>query len=190
MHRSFRSHMCGKDREVSGDVLVSIRALHQPSQAQHLTLLAQAADEGDEPAHDRRLSCQPLPAHESGVSHRTLPPALPRGLRGSGGVIESHRGTRGGKTDRQFVFTKHLFFASHATPSRDMYFILHRQLCLDMFWVVGLHIYSHLPFRFLPQMDKNLACINLPLVPTYLPTSEGAYFKSVTKIPTHSKAIS
>ncbi len=82
------------------------------------------------------------------------------------------------------------FLHPHATPSRDMYFILHRQLCLDMFWVVGLHIYSHLPFRFLPQTDKNLACINLPLVPTYLPTSEGAYFKSVTKIPTHSKAIS
>ncbi len=111
--------MYGKDREVSGDVLVSIRALHQPSQAQHLTLLAQAADEGDEPAHDRRLSCQPLPAHESGVSHRTLPSALPRGLRGSGGVIESHRGTWGGKTDRQFVFAKHSFFLRpHATPSR------------------------------------------------------------------------
>lgn len=116
--------MCGKDREVSGDVLVSIRALHQPSQAQHLTLLAQVADEGDEPAHDRRLSCQPLPAHESGVSHRTLPPALPRGLRGSGGVIESHRGTRGGKTDRQFVFAKHLFFASscNAEPGHVLYF--------------------------------------------------------------------
>lgn len=135
--------MCGKDREVSGDVPVSIRALHQPSQAQHLSLLAQAADEGDEPAHDRRLSRQPLPAHESGVSHRTLPPALPGGLRGSGGVTESHRGAWGGKKKGAKLimnlfsqrYTRSIWFPHpHAMPNRDMYFYftpsVPHQLCL------------------------------------------------------------
>lgn len=187
--------MCGKDREVSGDVPVSIRALHQPSQAQHLSLLAQAADEGDEPAHDRRLSRQPLPAHESGVSHRTLPPALPGGLRGSGGVTESHRGAWGGEKRGQNW--SWIYFRKGIPEAFDFRilmqcrigtctFILRRRSLIsfvwDMFWVVGLHtfrLHSHLPFRFLPQTDKKLACINLPLVPTYLPSSEGAYFKNV-----------
>lgn len=164
--------MCGKDREVSGDVLVSIRALHQPSQAQHLTLLAQAADEGDEPAHDRRLSCQPLPAHESGVSHRTLPSALPRGLRGSGGVIESHRGTWGGKTEREFVFAKHLFFLHpHATPSRDMYFILHRQLCLGYVlgcWPPHLQTLQSLVIR-IPPTDGQKSSMHQPTSHTDIP---------------------
>ncbi len=164
--------MYGKDREVSGDVLVSIRALHQPSQAQHLTLLAQAADEGDEPAHDRRLSCQPLPAHESGVSHRTLPSALPRGLRGSGGVIESHRGTKGGKTDRQFVFTKHSFFCVlMQRRAGDMYFILHRQLCLGYVlgcWPPHLQTLQSLAIR-IPSTDGQQASMHQPTSHTDIP---------------------
>lgn len=89
------------------------------------------------------------------------------------------------------------FFHPHAMPNRDVYFILHRRSLIsfdwEMFWVVGLHTFrphSHLPFRFLPQADKKLACINLPLVPTYLPSSEGAYYKNVTKKATLSISIS
>ncbi len=61
--------MCGEDREVPGDVPSSVRTLHQLSQAQHSSFLAQAADEGDGPAHDRSLPRQSLPAHEGGMPH-------------------------------------------------------------------------------------------------------------------------
>lgn len=69
LFRSNRLDMCGEDREVPGDVPPSIRTLHQLSQAQHSSFLAQAADEGDGPAHDRSLPRQSLPAHEGGMPH-------------------------------------------------------------------------------------------------------------------------
>lgn len=162
-HRSLRIDLCGEDREVSGDVPVSIRALHQPPQAQHLPLLAQAADEGDEPAHDRRLPRQPLPAHEGGVSHRTVPAALPGGLRGSGGVTQRHSG----KTNStSFCFlAKHTrsvfcFSQARALSNRDMYFILRRWslVCFCLGFVFGLSASTRFDPAiqiFLSQTDKS-----------------------------------
>lgn len=93
--RSLRPDLYGKDREVPGDVPAGVRALHQLPQAQHSPLLAEASDEGDGPADDRGVPRQSLPSHEGGMSQRTLPPALLRGLRGPGGVRHTCRHAKG-----------------------------------------------------------------------------------------------
>lgn len=84
--RPFWTNLHGQNREVPGDLLAGVWALHQLPQAQHSPLLAEAPDESDRPADDRGVPRQPLPSHEGGVSQRTLPSALPGGLRGSGSV--------------------------------------------------------------------------------------------------------
>ncbi|CAG00249.1 unnamed protein product, partial [Tetraodon nigroviridis] len=80
--RSAGPEQRGADRALPGGVPAGLRTLHQPPQTQSAAFLGQAADEGDGPAHDRRLPRQPLPPHEGGVSHRALPAPLPGGLRG------------------------------------------------------------------------------------------------------------
>lgn len=57
------------DRALPGGVPAGLRTLHQLPQTQSAAFLGQAADEGDGPADDRSLPRQPLPPHESGVSH-------------------------------------------------------------------------------------------------------------------------
>lgn len=177
---------------MSGDVPVGVRALHQPSQTQHLALLAQAADEGYKLAYDRSLSRQSLPAHESRVSQRTLPPTLSGGLRRSGGVIKSYGGTCRWWAMGQTHLT--LFVRSipevlviphlHAMQNWDVYFLfaplgpLFALGCQPLQFLTSLLLAIQIP----PTVRTKLASINLPLVTTYLPTSEGACFKSVTEI--------
>lgn len=102
----------GADRALPGGVPAGLRTLHQLPQTQSAAFLGQAANEGDRPADDRRLPRQPLPAHESGVSHRVVPASLPGGLRGlTNGLVRAREslGTLelSGGTSRRPV--KHLY---------------------------------------------------------------------------------
>lgn len=88
--RPFRADQRGEDWAVPRGLPSGVRALYKLPQAQHSPLLAQAADEGDRPAHDRGLPRQPFPSHEGRVSQWTVSPALPGGVRGPGSVTVHH----------------------------------------------------------------------------------------------------